>query len=334
MSKGWTSDDILVLARDYQAACVLTAAAELDIFSILADKALAQEEVAGRLDADPRGTTLLLDALVALELLDKRERRYRLASGVGKALTRDGPQSVLAMVQHQASCLRRWVQLATVVKTGQPAERQPSIRGEAGDREAFIGAMDIVSAPVASRLIEEIGPPAFKHLLDVGGASGTWTIVFLRSRPDTTATLFDLPDVIPLAEKRISAARMEDRVELVAGDFLADPLPSGADLAWVSAITHQNSRKQNRRLFSAVFEALAEGGQILIRDILMEASRTAPASGALFAINMLVSTDAGGTYTYEDLREDIEACGFEDATVLRHDEWMNSVIRADKPRRL
>jgi len=82
------------------------------------------------------------------------------------------------------------------------------------------------------------------HLLDVGGASGTWTIAFLRSQPDAVATLFDLEHVIPLAEQPIAEARMNDRVRLVGGDFLVDPIPQGADLAWVSVIVHQNSREE------------------------------------------------------------------------------------------
>ena len=103
------------------------------------------------------------------------------------------------------------------------------------------------------------------------------------------------------------------------------------DLAWVSAIAHQNSREQNRRLFSAVLAALAPGGQILVREILMDESRTSPASGALFAVNMLVGTEAGGTYTFAELRDDLEAAGYTDAAILHRGEWMNSVLGAAKP---
>ncbi|MFH0981937.1 MAG: methyltransferase, partial [Planctomycetota bacterium] len=125
-------------------------------------------------------------------------------------------------------------------------------------------------------------------------------------------------------------AGLRDRVKLVAGDFEMDPLPAGADLAWVSAIIHQNSRAQNRRLFSAVCAALADGGQLLIRDVLMDDSRTSPVAGALFAIHMLVGTEEGGTYTFDEIREDLEATGFGNATVLRRDEAMHSIVRAQK----
>lgn len=330
MPKEWNADEVLTMARSYQAACILAAAADLDLFSVLADEALSSKEVAHRLNADHRGTRILLDALVAQEFLDKRGDRYVLCAGISDFLTREHRRTVLPMAQHQANCLRRWAHLASVVQSGQPAERQPSIRGEDADEAAFIGAMDNVSASVANELIEDLQPLDFEHVLDVGGASGTWTIALLRSRSSAIATLFDLEHVIPLAEQRILATGMGDRVKFVAGDFLVDPLPRGADLAWVSAIVHQNSRDQNRRLFSAINKALRDDGQVLIRDVLMEESRTFPVAGALFAVNMLVATDEGGTFTFDELREDLEAVGFLDVAVLRRDEGMNSVVRAKK----
>ena len=330
MSTEWTADKVLELARSYQTACILAAAADLDLFDLLQPEAMTADAVARATDADRRGTAALLDALAALDLLEKRGDSYTLAPGVQEFLTADGRQSMLAMVQHHANCLRRWAQLTQVVKTGRPAERRPSIRGEPADSAAFVVAMDNVCAPIADTVIAEIGPLHFRHVLDIGGATGTWTLALLRRYPDATATLFDLPHVIPLARERITAAGFAERVKLVAGDFESDALPPGADLAWVSAIIHQNSREQNRKLFNAVFEALSAGGQVLIRDVLMEDSHIAPQYGALFAINMLVATEGGGTFTLREMQEDLNAAGFEDVAVLRHDEAMNSVIRAVK----
>jgi predicted O-methyltransferase YrrM len=167
--------------------------------------------------------------------------------------------------------------------------------------------------------------------LDIGGASGTWTIAFLRACPSAQATLFDLPHVIAMARQRLSAAGLEKRVRLVPGNFTLDALPRGADLAWVSAIVHQNSRVQNRALFAKVLAALVPGGRIAIRDILMEEDRTRPVAGALFAINMLVATEGGSTFTFAELRKDLEAAGFAEARVVRHDEAMNGILVATKP---
>lgn len=331
MAKHWTSEEIMNLARGFQTSCILAAAAELNVFSVLADKPLSAEDLAQKIQSDLRATTILADALAATELLDKQGQCYALAKGTAQSLTTTGSQSVLAMIQHLANCLRSWAQLAKVTKTGQPEETGPSIRGSAGDTQSFIEAMDDLCRPMAESLVGEIAPGEFKHLLDIGAGPATWTIAFLRANPNAIATVFDRPEVIPIAHERIIAAGLEDRVTFVTGDFYADvPLPTGADLAWVSAIVHQNSRAQNRDLFTKVRVALTEPARILIRDVVMDSSRISPPGGALFAVNMLVNTSAGGTFTFDELREDLLAAGFSGPSLLRRDEFMNSIIQATK----
>jgi precorrin-6B methylase 2 len=329
----WTPDELHALIRGYQGAAIVAAAAELDLFSPLRRGPMTARALARRCGCDLRALSALLDSLAAVRLLGKRGGRYSLGTGVADVLAAGGGHSALSMAQHQANCMRRWAQLARVVRTGRPAERTPSIRGAEGDRASFIGAMDNTSAPVADAVVRRLRPLRFSRLLDIGGASGTWTLAFLRACPGATAVLFDLPPVIPMAARRIAAAGMSGRVRLVSGDFARDPLPAGADLAWVSAIVHQNSRRQNRALFAKVCSALVPGGRIAIRDMVMDETRTRPLSGALFAVNMLVATEGGGTFTFNELREDLEAAGFAGAAVAHRDEGMSSIVVARKPGR-
>ena len=244
MDKAWTAEEINEMVRQFHVPCVVAAAAELDLFGLLADAPFTAADAAQKLQADPRGLTILLDALAGLHLLEKQQERYQVPAAVARVLSSGQPGNQLAMVQHQANCLRRWAQLAAVVKTGRPPACQPSIRGQSGDYASFIEAMDNVSGPVAGPLVAELLPLSFRHLLDVGGGSGTWTIAFLRALPTARATLFDLPQVMSQARERLRQAGVEERVTLVSGDFYVDPLPAGADLAWVSAIVHQNSRAE------------------------------------------------------------------------------------------
>jgi precorrin-6B methylase 2 len=227
--------------------------------------------------------------------------------------------------------LRSWSRLAWTVRSGTPAEHEPSIRGAEADRAAFVAAMHNFSVQAADHVVGRLGPPRFDHLLDVGGASGTWTMAFLRAAPAATATLFDLPDVIEQARRRLSQSGLADRVRLVAGDFYEDDLPGGADLAWVSAIVHQHSREHNRRLLAKVYAALVPGGRVAIRDVVMEPSRTRPTAGAMFAVNMLVNTQTGGTFTFDELAADLQAAGFTEPTLAVNDEAMNSVVWAKRP---
>jgi len=330
MSERWTAEQILNAVRAFQPACILTAAVELDIFSALCQKPMTAKSLAGRLHSDIRATTILLDALAALDLLDKEQDTYSVPAKVAEILTEQSPHNVLPGVRHLGNCLRRWAQLARVTQMGRPADCPPSTRGEAADRAAFIGAMDNFSARIACKIIDHLGPLTFSHLLDIGGGPGTWTIAFLHAVPDARATLFDLPEVIPLAKQRIIDAGLSDRVNLVAGDYYTDDLPAGADFAWVSAIAHQNSRQQNRALFAKIYAALQEDGVLLIRDVVMDESRTRPEAGALFAVNMLVGTEAGGTYSFNEFQQDLSKTGFSEVTLVHQDEYTSSLIRAIK----
>lgn len=323
-----TSEDLLELMRGFQIPCVLAAAADLDVFNATADSPATGQQLAVRLGCDERAMTILLDALASIGVLVKGETKYALAPGLAPLLVDSSPQSVTAMLRHQANCLRRWSRLPWVVQDGGPADPSPSLRGAEADHAAFIEAMNVVSILVADHLIREINPGGFRCVLDIGGASGTWTRSWLLTEPNARAILFDLPNVIPMARERIERSGLAERVELVAGDYNTDSLPRGADLVWVSAIIHQNSPAQNRSLYARIAEAIEPGGIVMIRDVVMEESRTAPPMGALFAVNMLVATDEGNSYTLSEIRADLTSAGFTDVKLIRRDEGMHSVVSA------
>ena len=328
MVKKWTSQDVLDLARSFQPACVLTAGAILDVFTPLQKRSLTARALACELGADPRAMAILLDALAAIEFLNKRDDHYTVPTDVARLLTEESSENVLSMVRHMSNCLRRWSVLSDVVQKGNPVETDPSIRGAEADLADFIGAMQNVSEPVAADVVDRLQPLTFRHVLDVGAGPGTWTIALLQAVPEAQATLFDLPPVIPMAKQRITEAGLVERVRFVGGDYDTDDLPDGADLVWLGAICHQNSREQNRALFARVYTALEDGGAVIIRDIIMESSRTRPRAGALFAVNMLVGTEAGGTYTFDEYREDLCEAGFEEVVLVHQEETMSCLIRA------
>lgn len=322
-------ENLLEAGRQYQHSAVLLAAAELDLFAH-AKGGASLTELAGKTGSDPNALRVLLDALASMKLLLKTRNSYRLAQGLDAFLTSGGRRPVLGMLCHQANCYRSWGELARVAKKGVPAPRRPSIRGGQGDVKSFIEAMHNVSTPVAAKVIRGVHPLSFTRLLDIGGASGTWTIAFLRACKSSRAVLLDLPQVIPLARKRLASEDLLDRVELASGDYNRDRLPSGCDLAWVSAIIHQNSMEQNLELFRRTHAALSPGGRIAIRDIVMEKNKVRPEAGALFAVNMLVNTKGGGTYTFNETKTALEKAGFVRVRLARRDSGMNAIIIAER----
>jgi predicted O-methyltransferase YrrM len=224
-----------------------------------------------------------------------------------------------------------WSNLTRIVTETGGVERTPAIFENSEDRKAFIGAMHVAGRPRAPQIVKAIKPGPARRLIDVGGASGTYTIAFLEACPDMSATLFDLPGVVDMGRERIAEAGLTDRVSIVAGDFYSDPLPPGHDLALVSAIIHMNSPEQNVDLYEKIFEALVPGGRIVIRDHVMGPDKTAPKSGALFAINMLVATPGGGTYTYEEIKSGLTAAGFEKVGLIQEEDQMMGLVQAYRP---
>lgn len=321
-------EQILEMMRAYQVPCMLAAAADLDLFEKLAPAPRTAAEVAIAADCDLRAVTILLDALAAVRVIVKQDERYSISPELAPFLCEAFPQSVIAMIRHQANCLRRWSRLPWTVHIGKPDYPGPSIRGEDADKASFIEAMHVVSRDVADGLVQEIHPGGVHCILDLGGASGSWTLAWLKAEPESRAIIFDLPHVIPMARERFSTSPFADRVEMRAGDFYTDDLPRGADLAWVSAIIHQNSPDQNRELYRRIAAALEPNGWIYIRDIVMEPSRTTPVAGALFSVNMLSGTEGGNGYILAEIQEDLQLAGFMDFQLVRRDEGMQSIVRA------
>jgi SAM-dependent methyltransferase len=316
---------LLALARGFQESRVLLTGAEFDLFTLLSREALTASEMAGRLGADRRALTTLLDALSAMEVLEKRDDVYRTAPGA-RCLSADSPDSIHPMLLHAAALWARWTTLTRRVGGTPLPERaaDESLR-------AFIGAMHVVASPQADQIVAAAGVGNARSLLDVGGGPATYTAAFLRADPALVATLFDLPPVIEIARERLVKAGLSGRVTLVPGDFEKDELPKGHDLAWLSAIIHQNGPEQNEALFGRIFRALVPGGRLLVRDHVMEPDRTRPRAGALFAVNMLVGTSGGGTYTFAEIRTGLERAGFTRVRLFQSGQRMDALVEAFRP---
>ncbi len=259
-----------------------------------------------------------------MELLVKADGKYRTAPDAA-CLSEDAPDSILPMLLHAAALWDRWTALTRRVGGTPLSERRggrdPRVhRGDARrvrppGGAAREGRRARGRAP-APRRRRRAGDLHGRVLARGAGALGDALRPPARRR--------DRP---PAAR----AAGLLGRVTLVAGDFETDELPGGHDLAWLSAIVHQNGPAQNDALYARILRALAPGGRLVIRDHLMEPDRTRPRAGALFAVNMLVGTAHGGTYTFEEIRSGLERAGSERTDYPREGERMDGLVEAFRP---
>jgi predicted O-methyltransferase YrrM len=318
------AEHISTLCRGFTESRLMLTAVELDIFSILAGNWLRIDEIAGPRGWEPRALRILLDALAVIGLLDKRNGRYSTTELSAEMLSRDGAYSVLDNALHGAELWHKWSQLTDrVVGTG----KRPPIDG----LRAFIGTMELLAPRLAPGMAALVRPERGRRFLDVGGGGGAYTAAFLTRDRTLDATLFDRAEVLPIAREYLKDADCLDQVRLVAGDLTVDDLPGAQDLVFLSAIVHSLSLAQNRDLFRRAFGALNSGGRIVIRDHVMSPDRLQPRAGTLFAVNMLVATEGGDTYTLLELKDALESSGFVDVRLLQDGERMNAVVEAYRP---
>ena len=323
-------------SHSYESACILGAAAELDLFSPLVRLPLTATELAAQRATDLRATCMLLDALAALGVLHKSiaaDPLYSVHGDFRELLDIAHPKTYIPMLRHRMNCIRQWSELARVLRSGKPQPCAPSILGAEEDYRSFVLAMHSVGVAFATGVVnalEAAGGLSFCHLLDVGGASGTYTLEMLKRLPGTTATIFDLPPAIEEARQRFAGTPFEQRIRFAAGNFDTDELPAGCDFAWVSAIIHQFGRAQAQALYAKIHRALEPGGVIAVRDFVMQPDRTEPLDGAMFAINMLTATQRGRCYTYDEIRGDLESSGFTNVRYAVPADTMGAIVTAAK----
>lgn len=316
-----TSPDYLMeLASAFQRSRVFLTACELEVFTALGEARRTSKEVAEAIGADVRATDRLLNALAALGLVDKKEGRFSNLALTHRFLIKGKPE-YMGGFMHFISMWESWGTLTKAVRKGKSV-----VNKERDDKwlQAFITRMHDGARRYAPEVLELVDLSRVSQLLDLGGGPGDYAMAFVRAKEGLRATVFDLPEVIPLTQNYIRQEMLADRIDTVGGDFHKDDFGTGFDLVFMSAIIHIYSERQNKALVKKAYHALDLGGQLIIKDVIMDEDRRSPLTGALFALNMLVATDSGDTYTESEVRKWMEESGFCD--ILRKDTVSGTTI--------
>ena len=304
-------EQIQQMAMVFKRSRVLLSAFELDLFTILGREKLTSDEVAIIADTDIRATDRLLNALCALGLIRKENKRFSNTETAVRYLVK-GEKDYMSGLMHTVHLWKSWSTMTDAVKKGGRVTGK-SIKEE-GSRwtTAFIEAMHYRAVKASAEVIARLDLTGVSRVLDVGGGSGAYAMGFVRARPDINVTVFDLPDVVSLTGKYIDESGMGDNIDIIEGDYHIDEFGRGFDLVFLSAIIHSNSPEQNRSLIEKGAKALNQGGQIVIVDFIMDEDRCGPFFSALFALNMVVNTESGDTYTESETRNWLTQAGFSD----------------------
>ncbi|MCF8242865.1 MAG: methyltransferase domain-containing protein [Melioribacteraceae bacterium] len=311
MNTGITSaDDIKKIVDGFKNSRIILSAFELNVFTVLDKKLLTSEEIAGKINADVRATDRLCNALTAIGLLHKRNNKFYNTHAASEFLVKGKP-GYMGNLAHVNHTWNNWHRLTkSVIKGTSIAVDEINERGDDW-LEAFIAAMHYRGEYQAKIISMMIDLKNVKRMLDVGGGSGAFSIGFTQAQPEMNAVVFDLPNVVQLTQRYIREAGMHEKISTVEGNYLTDDFGNGYDLILLSAIVHINSFDENEMLIKKCADALNPGGQVIIQDWIMNEERTAPPTGALFALNMLVGTVHGDTYTESEMKEWMTTAGLE-----------------------
>jgi len=302
------------LARGFQNSYVMFAANELDIFALL-EQPRTVGEVARARGLSERGTRILLNSLAAMELVVREGEMYRNTDLAAEYLVPGAKNYQGHILRHMRHVSENWARLGEAVKTGTGVQAQGAPR-TAEQLRAFILGMSDIAKMSAAEMLPRLDLSGRRHMLDLGGGPATYAITVLNAYPRMRATVFDFPDVIEIAREQVAEARLEDRFSYITGDMTRDDIGSGYDFILLSNIIHSMSIDETRVVVRKCYDALEPGGLFIIKDFLVENDRSGPPFGLMFAINMLVATPAGDTYTFAEVEGWTREAGFKNGRVI------------------
>ncbi|MEO5355749.1 MAG: acetylserotonin O-methyltransferase [Nitrospirae bacterium YQR-1] len=294
--------DILKLKNlmgGYRKSRILFTANNLKIFDYL-KKPKSAKALAAKLDTNLRATTILLDALTALELLRKDGHRYVNMPIATQYLLSATPHYQGDIISHSDTLWKNWSGLDEIVKTGSPNRT-------AHNHSSFIRAMHNLSIMKVKEVIDSVDLSGVKSAIDIGGGPATYTIELAKRGIETT--LFDRPDTIAIAKEYIKKSRLKN-IKFMEGDFTTGPIGGGYDLALISQVFHSYTVKQCTELIRKVRKALNKKGKIVIQEFLIEDDMVSPLEGALFSVNMLVNSEGGRCYSMSEMESWLKRSGF------------------------
>lgn len=320
-TKPVTPDAILQLGFAWWGSKTLLSAIELGLFDELtASGPLNEGELRARLGLHPRGARDFLDALVALDFLEREDGRYANTPATETFLDAAKPGYVgdfLLMASNRPT----WPGLTDALRTGQPQHEgsgeddffdavypDPDKLGE------FLRAMTANSAGTARALAAAFPWERYGSVVDIGCAEGAVPVALALAHDHLDCAGFDLPLVRPFFEQFAARAGLGDRLRFHGGDFFADPLP-GADVLVLGHILHDWNLERKRELIAKAHDALPEGGALIVYETLIDDNRRVNAFGLLMSLNMLVESRGGFDFTGADCQGWMADAGFAETRV-------------------
>lgn len=317
-----TPERVLQLGLGFWASKTLLSGVELGVFTELADEPLAASTLIERLGLHRRSARDFLDALVALGMLNRERDCYSNTEVTATFLDRRKPSYVGGLLEMaNARLYPFWGSLTEALKTGEPQNEAKhggdlfeSLYADPQRLAGFLKAMTGVSMASARAIAAQFPWRDFKSFADVGTAQGGLPVQVALAHPHLSGVGFDLPQIRPHFEAHVAAHGLSDRITFQDGDFFKDQFPA-ADVIVMGHVLHDWGLDKKQLLLRKAYEALPDGGALIVYETLIDDDRRQNAFGLLMSLNMLIETREGFDYTGKDCVAWMRVAGFSDARV-------------------
>lgn len=309
----WHVGRLMDVATGYWKSALLSAGVDLGVFDRLSAGGRTADALAAEVQAPVRYLAEVLDALVALTLLEKDDEdgHYRIAPEVDAWMNRNSASCMLDALRFNMDLYPLWGNLADCVRQGKPVIPPRAHLGNDPERtRRFAMGMHSRALGVAPAILPELAPVGEQRYLDVAAGPGTFSRMLAEQQPSLRVTQFDLPPVLAVAEELTEGSPAADRIEFCAGDYHEDDLPEGFDCALLCGAVHQESEESAAALFAKVRRAIKEEGRFLLVDMMLEPDRCGPLFSNLFSINMMLTSPQGRVLTADVLTRLLYDAGF------------------------
>jgi precorrin-6B methylase 2 len=316
-----TPDRIFQFAWGYAPPLILEAALHHHLFDLLDSGPKPLAEIVAATGASERGLAAILNAVVGLGFLSKdAQGNYALTPESSAFLVSTKPGFQGGLIRHTSQHLvPQWLHLNEVVASGKSVKAVNQQGPGSEFFEKFVNDLFPMNYPSARALGEHLNLGAVAagaSVLDLAAGSGVWGIALAQSAPQVRVTAVDWPGVLPITRANVARFGLADRFTFAEGDLLEADFGSGHHAATLGHILHSEGVERSKALLARTFKALAPGGTAAVAEFLVNADRTGPLGGLLFAVNMLVHTDSGNTYCFEEIGEWLREAGFVNPRLL------------------
>jgi precorrin-6B methylase 2 len=318
-----TPEHIMQVGLGFWPSKTLLSAVELGLFTELAKGPASADQLTDRLQLHSRSAADFFDALVALKFLKRRDGIYSNTPATDRFLDRNKPSyigGVLEMANHRL--YRFWGDLTDALRTGLPQNEakhggEPvfsALYAEPGRLEQFLKAMTGISRGANLGIAAKFPWKKYQRFVDVGTAQGDLAVQVAGAHPHLTGVGFDLKEVEPIFTKYATEHGLTSRLTFQPGDFFKDPLPR-TDVLMMGHILHDWNLAEKKALVRKAWEALPDGGALIVYESIIDDERQSNAFGLLMSLNMLIETSGGFDYTGADCRGWMTEAGFRETYV-------------------